>query len=119
MKRLFCLKRQTLYTYDMNPERIARIVRLSVHLTLIAAFLVYLFKAEWSSAFYTACIFFLVQLPLILKERFKLAIPLALDASIGAFIFLTLFLGALQNFYGRFPIYDSILHFQSGFLFSI
>ena len=46
-------------------------------------------------------------------------LPFELDLLIGIFIFITLFLGSLQNYYERFPLLDGIIHFKSGLLLGI
>ncbi len=103
----------------MDRPHFALFIHRTVSALLIASFLVTLWENQWSSAFYIACIFFLIHLPTLLKNYFSVYIPIELDAAIGVFTFLSLFLGALHNFYSRYPIWDSLLHFQSGLLLSI
>lgn len=103
----------------MDRIRLAFLIHRMVSALLIASFIMTLIDHAWSSAFYTACILFLIHLPSLLKSYFSMHIPLALDAAIGVFTFLSLFLGALHNFYDLFHFWDALLHFQSGLLLSI
>lgn len=87
-------------------------------LVLVASFL-YLFRGEWASAVSTTLIFLLMFVPSILKERYRVYLPFALDFAMVTFIFLTLFLGAVAQIYDRIPLWDKFLHFQSGLLLGV
>ena len=77
---------------------------------------IFLFRGNWESAAGTVLIFILMFIPSVLKERYRLYLPFALDLGIVAFIFFTLFLGEIGQFYDRVPFWDKFLHFQSGIL---
>ena len=80
---------------------------------------VFLFQAHWSQAAGAAAIFALMFLPEFLQRESRVYIPFQLDAAIVVFIFCTLFLGSLANFYEMYPWWDKLLHFLSGFLIAI
>ncbi len=64
------------------------------------------------------CILALVlfTLPTIISEKFKIGIPSLLEGIIYLFIYSTAILGEINNFYGRIPFWDTILHTLNGFL---
>jgi len=80
---------------------------------------VFLYEAHWSQAAGAAAIFVLMFLPEFLRKEYRVYLPFEFDAAIVVFIFLTLFLGSLANFYEMFPWWDKMLHFLSGFLLTI
>jgi hypothetical protein len=84
-------------------------------LVLVAA-AVFLLRGDWEAALSTGLIFILMLVPSVLKERYRLYLPFALDLGIVGFIFLTLFLGGIAHFYEWVPFWDKFLHLQSGFL---
>lgn len=90
-----------------------------VRILTIAVFALFLWERDWESAFYAALIFLLILAPSVIKRKYHLFLPFELDLAIGAFIFLTLSLGWLNDFYGKFPFWDGALHFQSGFLLAV
>ena len=45
--------------------------------------------------------------------------PISVQAFFSGFTFLAMFLGEILKFYERFPWWDSMLHFTSGFMFSM
>ena len=57
--------------------------------------------------------------PNLLKKWFKIEIPLGLYVIIAVFAFNALVLGDALNFYGRYPWWDSLLHFNSGIILSV
>jgi len=84
-------------------------------LTWVAA-AAFLYRGEWQSAIATVLIAVLMLIPSILKERYRVYLPFTLELGIVVFIFLTLFLGWIAQFYDWVPFWDKFLHFQSGFL---
>ncbi|OGG88229.1 hypothetical protein A3H15_02580 [Candidatus Kaiserbacteria bacterium RIFCSPLOWO2_12_FULL_50_28] len=77
---------------------------------------IFLLHGNWESAVGTVLIFILMFVPSVLKTRYRLYLPFALDFGIVAFIFFTLFLGEIGQFYDRILFWDKFLHFQSGLL---
>lgn len=56
--------------------------------------------------------------PQLLKKWFRINVPLGLYIIIALFAFNALVLGDALNFYGRYPWWDSVLHFHSGIILS-
>jgi VanZ family protein len=99
-----------------------KLVQITYYLTrglLVVSFVSFLFFRQWETAFMTALIFVLIITPSILKNKYDFYFPHELDVSIGFFVFLTLFLGSLRNYYERYFWWDKVLHFQSGILLGI
>ena len=58
--------------------------------------------------------FIILALPIVLRKRFLLNVPLILTIAIAVFAFVAMVLGDGLNFYGRYPWWDSLLHLFSG-----
>ena len=56
--------------------------------------------------------------PKFLKKWFKINVPLVLYIVIALFAFNALVLGDGLDFYGKYPWWDSFLHFHSGIILS-
>lgn len=84
-------------------------------LVLIAAG-VFVWRGNFESALSTGIIFLLMFVPSILKERYRLYLPFAIEFGIVVFSFSTLFLGEIARFYYYLPFWDKFTHFQSGLL---
>jgi len=88
--------------------------------TIVAlSFIAFLFMGNFVDAVSTALIFALMVAPHVLSTRYNIKISFEVDAVIATFIFFSLFLGSLQDYYERFPLFDGILHFHSGILLGI
>ncbi len=61
----------------------------------------------------------IVLLPWLIKKIFHYELPEKIVFIYLVFTFLSLFLGSVMRFYGRFPWYDTFTHFLSGFVTSI
>lgn len=55
-------------------------------------------------------------LPFFVQKTFKIVLPNTLEIIIFLFIFSAEILGEINNFYGVFPHFDTILHTLNGFL---
>lgn len=69
--------------------------------------------------FYTLVIIFISSLPMLVGKRFHLQFPTEFEFIAVGFIFATLYLGNIQDFYNRFWWWDKLLHGSSGVILGI
>jgi len=100
-------------------SRFAGIIYYGMRALVLLSVVIFLFRGDWGSAFSAAFISFLMFLPSFLKKQYRIYLPFELDLAIVMFIFLTLFLGSLGNFYEQISWWDDMLHFLSGIFFGI
>lgn len=97
---------------DKKVFRVYTILRLLVILTLV----IQLIHGNYHEVFLCILTLILFIIPYIIDDKFKITLPNALEISIFLFIFSAEILGEIQNFYGIFPHWDTILHTINGFL---
>ncbi|MGE0161169.1 MAG: hypothetical protein AB7T31_17370, partial [Gemmatimonadales bacterium] len=73
----------------------------------------------WLGAVTTFAVVLLTLAPVLLGKRFNVFIPPEFEAVAGLFIFATLFLGEVRDYYNRIWWWDITLHMASGFLLGI
>ena len=83
-----------------------------VIITMILRFL----RGDFSSVFLCILTLILFTVPYAINQKFKIEIPDLLEIIILLFIFSAEILGEIQNFYGIFKHWDTILHTINGFL---
>ncbi len=81
--------------------------------------LVSLWLAQWSVSFVAAFTLGLSLLPALFAERFGVRLPMTFAALIVIFLFATLFLGEIGDFYERFWWWDVLLHSGSAIGFGL
>lgn len=74
---------------------------------------------NWHALFISLATLFLTWLPIRFSDRFDIKIPVRFATAAVIFIFATLFLGEIVDFYGRFWWWDVILHTGSAIAFGI
>jgi hypothetical protein len=99
--------------------RVTEALHVGVQVLLAASFAIFLAREDWISALSVALIFLLILAPRFISRWADYRLPPTLDAAIAVFIFLTLFLGEMRNFYYEYHFWDTVLHFQSGVLLGI
>ena len=104
-----------IYTNAKHKKRditVYVILRFLVLLTLI----IQLFRGNYENVFLCILTLILFTIPTIIDKKLNIALPNALESIILLFIFSAEILGEVQNFYGIFKGWDSILHTINGFL---
>jgi uncharacterized membrane protein YjdF len=71
-------------------------------------------RGEWMHVFLVAAIMAAILLPLIARKRLPFEIPSEVQIVAILFIFATLFLGEVRNYYERFWWWDLTLHSTAG-----
>lgn len=73
-------------------------------------------RGDLNGAFLCILSLILFTIPGMIKTKFKITLPSALESIIYLFIFSAEILGEIYNFYGNIPNWDSMLHTINGFL---
>lgn len=73
-------------------------------------------RGNWNNVFMCFITLLLFTIPTIVDKALKIKLPSTLEIIIYLFIFSAEILGEIQNFYGIFRHWDTILHTLNGFL---
>lgn len=83
------------------------------------ASLYYGLQGDWSTAIATFLVFMLMLVPTVARRHYHIYLPFALEFGIVAFIFLSFFIGGIQRYYDTLPVWDKLVHFESGLILSV
>lgn len=86
---------------------------------LAVAFVLSLLEGNWSSAFLSGTAFLLSLAPYVTGKWFDIHIPTAFSFAIALFVFATLFLGEVGDFYEKYWWWDVMLHAGTGIAFAL
>src|SRR4051812_38379761 len=103
---------------DAYRNNATMILHYGMRLLVVLAAILFLIRGDWESSVGTLLLAVLMSLPSFIRNRYRIYLPFAIDLGMVTFIFLSLFLGGIDDFYGYIPLWDKIVHFQSGLLFS-
>lgn len=87
-----------------------------LRLVVVAMLVVNLWERDYESAFICGLSLILFLLPAFIERRFHVDIPSLMEVVILLFIFGAEILGELQNYYGQYPYWDTMLHTVNGFI---
>ncbi|MBQ7039502.1 MAG: hypothetical protein IJN39_02935 [Clostridia bacterium] len=71
---------------------------------------------NYESLFFCVLTLVLMLVPSFVEKKLRISLPTGLEITILLFIFSAEILGEMQNYYTRFPFWDTILHTVNGFL---
>ena len=91
----------------------------AVRLALVIAAIIALWEGNWSASFVSTATLILTYLPQIFADRFGIRLPVGFSTAIVLFIFATLFLGEVLDFYNRYWWWDIALHGGSAIGFGL
>lgn len=73
-------------------------------------------RGNWNNVALCFATLVLFLMPSLLARKLKVDLPNTLEIIVYLFIFSSTILGEIQNFYGVFPYWDTMLHTLNGFL---
>lgn len=103
----------------MKKKSIQRRLSFAIKTVLIIETVIAVWEEQWLTAAITIGIILITLIPLIMKKKFSLYIPQEFELLAITFIFASLFLGEVHEYYTRFWWWDIALHTGSGLLLGI
>ena len=73
---------------------------------------------NYESIFTAVLSLILFMIPTFVEESFRIKLPMVLEIIAVLFVFCANILGEIAEFYTRFPFWDDMLHYVSGFIFA-
>lgn len=104
---------------EARGRSIHRGLTLVLQLIMLIGLGVSLYERQWLNFAAISGILLLTALPMLILRRLEIYIPPEFELLTISFIFAALFLGEIQDFYGRFWWWDLALHTTSGVLLGI
>lgn len=87
-----------------------------LRIMVIATMITQIFRGNFENVFMCILTLILFTIPIIIEKKLHIKLPNTLEIIILLFIFSAEILGEVQNFYGTFKHWDTILHTINGFL---
>ena len=110
-------------TQTAGSERGARLVHFTIlavlHLVMIVELILLMIDRQWMHAFLVVGIMAAMLLPILLKPHLAGHVPHEVQIFVIGFVFATLFLGEVRDYYERFWWWDLLLHGTAGLLLGI
>lgn len=94
-------------------------ITLGLQALMAVGLAVFLWRRDWENVFLTVIVIALAMFPAFLSRRYRIFVPPDFQLVAVGFVFLSLFLGSVGDFYYHFWWWDIVLHISSGFLLGI
>lgn len=92
------------------------IVYFVLRVLVIACMVAQSMHGNWNNVFLCALTLIMFTFPTIISNKLNIELPSFLEITVYLFIFAAEILGEIQNFYGIFKHWDTMLHTLNGFL---
>ncbi|MFR3182024.1 MAG: hypothetical protein ACLTPN_00145 [Clostridia bacterium] len=106
------MKKNKVKKYRKRDLTVYIVLRLLVILTIV----IQAIRGNFENVFLCVLTLILFTIPSIIDKKLNIKLPNALEVIILLFIFSAEILGEIQNFYGIFKFWDTMLHTINGFL---
>lgn len=110
------MKKNKIKKICVESKRSSLVVYSVLRVLVIISMILQLLRGDIHNAILCLTALVLLFLPLFIQRNFKITLPNTLEIIIFLFIFSAQILGEIQNFYGRIPFWDTLLHTLNGFL---
>ena len=101
----------------MSRFRVAQLsLFIAIQLAMLAGLVLAAVERHWLDTFAVACIMLLTLLPALFRRQFRVFIPPEFELLVIIFVFASLFLGEVREYYVRFWWWDLALHSGSALL---
>lgn len=101
---------------NKKPKKINITIYFVLRVLVIACMVAQSMHGNWNNVFLCILTLILFTLPMLIEKKFDIDLPTTLETIVYLFIFSAEILGEIQNFYGIFPHWDTMLHTLNGFL---
>lgn len=109
-------KRKSIKQTYKESKRSSLVVYTILRVLVIVCMILQILKGNFENALLCLLSLLLLLVPFFIQKNFKITLPNTLEIIILLFIFSAEILGEIQNFYGIFPFWDTMLHTINGFL---
>lgn len=109
-------KRKSIKQTYQESKRSSLVVYTVLRVLVIVCMILQILKGNFENALLCLISLLLLLVPFFIQKNFKITLPNTLEIIILLFIFSAEILGEIQNFYGIFPFWDTMLHTINGFL---
>ena len=99
-----------------GKEKSTIIAYLLLRILVICCMVAQAMHRNWENVFLCILTLVMFTLPTLLERKLKIDFPSTLEIIVYLFIFAAEILGEIQNFYGLFETWDTMLHTLNGFL---
>ena len=110
-------------TEQPAANRAARRAHLAIltltQLVMAAELVVLILRQEWLHVFLVVSIMAATLVPVLFRERLPIEVPSEIQILVVLFVFATLFLGEVRDYYERFWWWDLALHASAGLLMGL
>lgn len=104
-----------LFGHRTEPaEKVHHFLMLVIRAVLLAAFVFSAYEKRWALLFMVSLNFIITFLPRLFEKKYRIDIPIEFEILILIFVFASLFLGEVREYYFRYWWWDVILHVGSG-----
>ncbi len=113
LRALFCH-----FFRKIRANRVAFAIYVLMGAITIAVIVLTALSRQFEATFTAVLTLILFMLPSFVEESFHIRLPTTLEIIAIIFMFSANILGEIGEFYTRFPIWDNLLHYTSGFIFA-
>lgn len=103
-------------TKRKHKSTINIIVYFTLRILVLISLIGQAIRGNWNNVFLCILTLILFTLPTLLTKKFKITVPQTLEIVVYLFIYAAEILGEIQNFYGIFLHWDTMLHTLNGFI---
>ena len=111
-------QRLSMVMEPIKRNKAASAVYFTLRILTVGVLIRSIFLGQWESVFTCFLTLLLYLLPHFIEKSFRIDLPTTLEIIAFVFIFCAEILGEIECYYIKYPLWDTMLHTTSGFVFA-
>ncbi len=108
--------RSRLNVEEMKRHKVKTAIYFIIRVFTVGVMVASILRGKWENTFTCVLTLSLMLIPTFVERRLQVALPSVLECVVILFVFAANILGEIHSFYGRIPMWDTILHTLNGFI---
>ncbi len=106
------------FSKKVHANKVCFAVYTVMELITVAVIVLTALRGHFESTFTAVLTLILFLIPTFVEESFRIKLPTTLEILVVLFVFCANILGEIGEYYTKFPFWDNMLHYTSGFMFA-
>ena len=101
---------------EMKRHKVKTAVYFIIRAVTAGVMVVSILQGKWENTMTCVLTLLLMLIPVFVERRLRIALPTVMECVVIIFMFAANILGEIHSFYGKIPMWDTILHTLNGFI---
>lgn len=101
---------------EMKRHKVKTAIYFVIRVLTVGVMVISILQGNWENTMTCVLTLLLMLIPVFVEQRLRIALPSVMECIVILFMFAANILGEIHSFYGKIPMWDTLLHTLNGFI---